>query len=321
MRHLPTVNDPNVLVGTETSDDAAVYQLNNEQALVVTLDYFTPIVDTPYEFGQIAAANSLSDLYAMGARPLMALNIVGFPASSSDLTFDILREILQGGADKARDAEIFIIGGHTIDDDEPKYGLVGIGEVAPGKVVRNTGAQIGDRLVLTKPIGTGIISTAIKQGVAPDAVVSRGVETMSLLNHGASEAMMSIGVHAATDVTGFGLLGHLREMTRGSRVGAKVSHAKVPVIEGVWELACEERIPGGTHANRDFLGDALVWDDGIPETKRLILCDAQTSGGLLMAVAPEKCATLLAALQRPDVLVAADIGEVVPDGEGRIQIV
>ncbi len=317
---MPVVDDSKVLVGTETADDAAVYQLNEDQAFVVTLDYFTPVVDSPYEFGQVAAANSLSDIYAMGARPLMALNVVGFPANSPDLPYDILREILQGGADKAREAGIFIVGGHTIDDDEPKYGLVLVGEVHPTKVIRNTGAQVGDRLILTKPIGTGIISTGVKNDVASAEVAQRAIDIMAHLNRGASEAMISVGVRAATDVTGFGLLGHLREMTRASKVGARIKLSEVPVIEGVWELAHEDYIPGGSYANMEYIEDSIMWDDAISEVEKLVLCDAQTSGGLLMAVSPDRCDALLTALQRPDVLIAANIGEIIPDEQGRIWI-
>lgn len=318
---MPFVEDARVLVGTETSDDAAVYQLNEEQAIVVTLDYFTPVVDTPYEFGQIAAANSLSDVYAMGARPLVALNVVGFPAKSPELPYDILREILKGGADKAREAGIFIAGGHTVDDDEPKYGLVTVGEVHPQKVVRNTGAQVGDHLILTKPIGTGIVSTAIKNGVASDDVTQRAISTMGLLNKGASEALMSVGAHAATDVTGFGLLGHLHEMTASSKVGACINFSAVPIIEGVMPLAEEDYIPGGSYANMEFLGDAIRWEDSLSEPERLILCDAQTSGGLLMSVPPDRADAMIQALQRPGVLVAADIGEIVSNTDGHIRVV
>ena len=314
------VDDLRVLVGTETADDAAVYQLNEAQALVITLDYFTPVVDTPYEFGQVAAANSLSDIYAMGARPLVALNVVGFPAKSPELGYDVLREILRGGSDKACEAGIFVVGGHTIDDDEPKYGLGVVGEVRPDRVVRNIGAQVGDWLILTKPIGTGIIATAIKNQVASEAQISLAFQAMAHLNRSASDAMTQVGAHAATDVTGFGLLGHLHEMTASSQVGARVVLSRVPILEGVWELAREDYVPGGSYANMEFLGDAVAWDEPLSEVERVVLCDAQTSGGLLMAVSPGKAPMMLDALEQSDVLVAAEIGEIIEDPSGRIHV-
>ncbi len=309
--------DPNVLVGANTSDDAAVYRLSADQALVATLDYFTPIVDDPYQFGQIAVANSLSDVYAMGGRPIFGLNIAGFPKDT--LPIEVLSEILRGGADVAKEAGIAIIGGHTIDDPEPKYGMVAIGLVHPDRIVTNVGAQPGDKLILTKPLGSGIISTAIKRELASRPMIDEVVHVMTTLNRAASEAMVEVGVHAGTDVTGFGLLGHLKSMLADGGIGARIVASAVPLIEGVRELAEENVIPGGTRRNFSHINPVVEWPADMPEWERLIYCDAQTSGGLLMAVAPDKVDAMLKALQRPGVLCAAVIGEVVA-GEG-IQLV
>ena len=235
------VSHPDLLVGNDTGDDAAVYRLDNNTAIVVTVDFFTPITDDPYEFGSVAAANSLSDVYAMGGKPLVALNIVGFPAN---LAVDMLGDVLKGGYDKANEAGCLIVGGHTVDDEEPKYGLSVVGLVEPGKEISNANAQPGDILVLTKPIGTGIIATGAKAGTTPDTVMQRAVATMSELNKGASEAMMHVGVNACTDITGFGLMGHLRSMVRGSDVGAHVRVADVPVLPGTWDLLEKGTVPG-----------------------------------------------------------------------------
>jgi selenide,water dikinase len=285
--------------------------------LVQTVDYFTPIVDDPYQFGQIAAANSLSDIYAMGARPLFALNLVGFPAS---LPLDILTDILCGGADKAREAGIAIVGGHTIDDPEPKYGLVVTGVVEPDRVYTNAAAQVGDVLFLTKPLGIGIISTAIKRDLASPDLIQRAVEVMATLNAAAAEAMATVGAHACTDVTGFGLLGHLHEMTAGSGVGAVVRLSQVPVLPEVWALAEQGVVPGGTRRNREFLEKEVLWDEALTPAQQIVLCDAQTSGGLLIAVPPERAATLREALRAAGTLAAAEIGTIVDDPTSRIQV-
>jgi len=314
---LPPIDDPNVLIGTDTADDATVYRFGDDLALVQTVDYFTPIVDDPYQFGQIAAANSLSDIYAMGARPLFALNLVGFPAS---LPLDLLTEILRGGADKAREAGIAIVGGHTIDDPEPKYGLVVTGVVEPDRVYTNAAAQVGDVLILTKPLGLGIVSAAIKRGLASDALIDRAVAVMSTLNRAAAEAMVQVGAHACTDITGFGLLGHLHEMTTASGVGAVIRLGPVPVLDEAWTLAAQGLVPGGTVANRDFLRDAVVWDAAISPAQQWILCDAQTSGGLLIAVPPGKATALREALRAAGALASAEIGTIVEDPTGRIQV-
>jgi len=318
LRHLPPIADPNVLVGTETADDAAVYRLGDELALVLTVDYFTPIVDDPYAFGQIAAANALSDVYAMGGRPVAMLSIAGFPRDRLPLA--LLGEILRGGAEKGQEAGVSVVGGHTIDDQEPKIGYAVVGLVHPGKVWKNVGARVGDRLVLTKPIGTGIISTAIKKGEAPPRAVEAATRTMAALNRDAAEAVAEVGAHAVTDVTGFGLLGHLREVTAGSKVRARVRAGRVPVLPEVRELAAAGFVPGGTKRNARAVRGVVQWDPGIDETTRTVLVDAQTSGGLLIATGRGEA--LLAALRARGLAEAALIGEIVEeDPLGGIQVV
>lgn len=314
MRGLPPVTDPRVIIGANTADDAAVYKLDEGTALVQTVDFFTPVVDDPYIFGLVAAANSLSDIYAMGARPIFALNIVAFPVN--DLPLEVMGRILKGGSDKAHEAGIHIVGGHSIEDKEPKYGLVVTGLVAPDKVVSNAGARPGDTLLLTKPIGTGIISTALKRGLAGESSVSEAIRVMSALNRAASEAMVECGVNACTDVTGFGLLGHLNEMLQASGVGAVVRQEDVPIIDGVRELAAQGVVPGGTRRNMDYANEFVVWPEGVTETEKLILCDAQTSGGLLISAPPERAQALLDTLKDKKGLKAAAIGEVVKRGDG-----
>ena len=293
MKHLPPVAHPNLLVGADTGDDAAVYRMDDDTALIQTVDFFPPIVDDPYSFGQIAVANALSDVYAMGGKPLTALNVVGFPAR---LPKDILGRILVGGSDKAREAGVLIVGGHTVDDEEPKYGLAVTGVVRPGSEVTNAGAMAGDVLVLTKPLGTGIITTAGKQGAADADTLARAVEVMGALNKAASEAMVSVGANACVDVTGFGFLGHLRGMTRASGVSARVSLGALPFIEGAVALAESGVAPGGTHRNLQSLEGDVSWDGAISDVEKILLADAQTSGGLLISVRPNKTAALLAAL-------------------------
>lgn len=309
MRLLPTPTDPAVLVGTSTSDDAAAYRLSDTVALVSTLDYFTPIVDEPRAFGAIAAANALSDVYAMGAEPLFALNIVGF--ARDKLPRSTLVEILLGGAEKAAEAGICIIGGHTIDDPEPKYGLAVTGTVHPDRIVRNVGARPGDAIFLTKPLGTGVLSTGIKRRLVNQPEIDEAIALMATLNKGAAYAMREVGANAATDVTGFGLLGHLSEMTLGSGVGAVIHSDAVPVLSAAKELARRQVVPGGTRSNQQWLAPHVVWDEDIDLVTRVLLCDAQTSGGLLIAVPSENADTLAAALQRQHVPVVARIGEIV----------
>jgi selenide, water dikinase len=307
-----------VLVDAGTGDDAAVYRLADDRALVATVDFFTPIVDDPYDFGRIAAANALSDIYAMGARPRFALNLIAFPRSL--LHTGILEEIVRGGGDVALEAGIAVIGGHSIDDAEPKFGMCVIGEAVPSLVVRNSGARVGDVLVLTKPIGTGVIATAIKGGTAPDDVVRAAVDAMTTLNRGAAEAMLRVGVSAATDVTGFGLPGHLRNMLRASGVAAEVEAGAVPLLPGVAELAADGCIPGGTRRNLEDLADDALWDDSLTELQRLLLCDAQTSGGLLISVPADRADALCAALRDEQTPVAVVIGRITDGLPGRIRI-
>ena len=310
LRQLPQVNDPNILVGTNTADDAAVYKVNDSLAIVQSVDYFTPVVDDPYTFGLITAANSLSDLYAMGAQPLFALNIVGFP--SKKLSMDVLAEILKGGAAKAAEAGISVIGGHTIDDPEPKYGMVVTAVINPAQVVTNAGAKVGDRLVLTKPLGLGIITTAMKKGLVSPEVIAEAIEVMSTLNKAAAEAMVKVGVNACTDITGFGFLGHLHEMAKASHLGAKISLADVPVIPETWNLMNNKQgvVPGGSQRNLEFLREDLIINPGISEVDLTVLSDAQTSGGLLISVTEEKLPNLLQELKEAGVQTIALVGTI-----------
>jgi selenide,water dikinase len=316
---LPAVTDPNVLVGSATADDAAVYRLSDELALVLTTDFFTPIVDSPYDFGRVAAANALSDVYAMGGRPIAALNLVGFPDAT--LEPSVLGEILRGGADKAREAGIDIVGGHTIKSDEPIYGLAVTGVVHPGRVVTNAGARPGDVLVLTKPLGLGIVTTAAKQDQDSHGAIGRAIELMATLNRAACGAMLEVGVHAATDVTGFGLLGHLRNVTRASGVSATLGLDQVPVLEEAWTYVRAGIAPGGSHANLRYLADSVTYEDGVDAAAQLVLCDAQTSGGLLMAVAPERAQPLIEALKRVGTPCAAIVGRIDEGTAGTARVV
>lgn len=316
LRHLIPFHDPAVLVDSSTADDAAVYRIDSDRALVTTVDFFTPIVDDPFDFGRIAAANALSDIYAMGARPLFALNIVAFPRDLLDQ--GILGEIVRGGGEVAHAAGVAIVGGHSIDDAEPKYGLAVVGEVDPKRVIRNSTAQPGDQIVLTKPIGTGIISTAIKRGAAPDSVIGKAVESMVTLNEGAAHAMVEVGVNAATDLTGYGILGHLHEMARASRVGVRLFEGAIPILPGAYELSEAGFIPGGTRRNERDISPYVRWSSEVAESRRALLFDAQTSGGLLIAVPPERLDSLLSALEESGAPTASLIGEVVPGEPGKI---
>jgi selenide,water dikinase len=305
---LSSNEDPNLLVGSSTSDDAAVYRLNDDLALVQTVDYFTPVVDDPYTFGQIAAANALSDIYAMGAKPLLALNIIGFPIKL--LPLEIMVEILKGGADKVKEAGAIVAGGHTIEDNEPKYGLAITGLIHPGRVIKNAGAHPGDVLILTKPLGTGIINTAVKGKLADEPTRLAAVEVMTALNNRAAGIMFSLGVSACTDITGFGLLGHLYEMLLASGVGSRLYLEDVPVLEQVRNLAEIGLIPGGAYRNLEYLEGWLRWDEDIDDTDRLILTDPQTSGGLLMAVSGKRADEAVSAL-RAEGVVGVKIGEII----------
>ena len=304
-----------MLVGTE--DDAGVYQLSDELAMVQTVDFFTPVVDDPYDFGAIAAANALSDIYAMGAKPLTALNLVAFP---KDGPLEVLGEIMRGGADKAREAGVVVIGGHSIDDKEPKYGMAVTGIVHPKKMVLKSGARPGDALILTKPLGIGIISSAIKAGRASNEMITAATRNMMTLNKPASDSMVEVGVRGATDITGFGLLGHLHEMLHRSCVSGRIRLSAVPVIPGVGELA-KLGVPGGTRANLKYVSEKMSWAEGIAEEEKLILADAQTSGGLLIAVAPKKLNALMAGLAARGVETRAVIGEVVPREAGTVSVI
>jgi selenide, water dikinase len=301
-------HDPNVLVGFDTADDAGVYQITPELALVQTVDFFTPIVDDPYTFGQIAAANSLSDVYAMGGRPLSALTMVCFPDGGD---VKVLEEMLGGGLSKMVEANCTVIGGHSIRDDEIKLGYAVTGTVHPGRVLTNSGAKAGDRLIFTKAIGTGVISTAIKRGHADEAWVRGAVHAMTTLNKAAAEVVVSGGtVHAMTDVTGFGLIGHVREVARGSGVSVRLFASKVPLLEGALECVRRGDIPGGLKANRGFAEGCVEYADDVPEDVRTLLYDPQTAGGLLISVVEADGARLLNELQKAGV-AAAEIGEVV----------
>ena len=299
-------------------DDAAVVRLSAERALVLTTDFFTPIVDDAYAFGQIAAANALSDVYAMGGRPLWCLNLVGWPRDK--LPLDLLGEVLKGGAETAARAGAAIVGGHSIDDPEPKYGLVVVGEVHPDRITTNAGARAGDRLVLTKPIGTGIVATALKKGAAPADAVAAAVASMTALNDGAAEAAREAGVRAATDVSGFGLLGHLNEMLVASGVAAEIWAGAVPRLVGVRRLAEAGHIAGGTRRNLQAARQTTEFDPALDEVERLILADAQTSGGLLLAVAADSAPALASSLVSRKSLAAAIIGTVTAGAPGTIAV-
>ncbi len=310
VRDLPGTPDERLLVGSDTADDAAVFALTDDLALVLTLDFFTPIVDDPYDFGRIAAANALSDVYAMGGRPVAAMNIVAFPLER--LGGDVLREILRGGADVAAAAGATIVGGHSIDDPEPKYGLAVTGTVHPDELISNAGAEPGDVLVLTKPLGVGAVATARKRGRRDDELLARAVTTMTTLNDEASAAARAAGAHAMTDVTGFGLLGHLHSLGLASGVAASVDADAVPAIEGALELLDGgEGVSGGSARNRDYAETFSSFAPDVPEARRRLVCDATTSGGLLVAVAPDRAGEV----------PGARVGELVAGEPGAIDVV
>ncbi len=313
------MDHPNLLVGIEQVDDAGVYKLMDEVALVQTVDFFTPIVDDPYAFGQIATANALSDIYAMGGTPITALNLVAFPIKNLDI--EVLRDILRGGLDKMREAEVVLVGGHSIEDQELKYGLAVTGLIRPDEVITNIGAKVGDRIIITKPLGTGIINTAQKGGVASAEVVQRAVEVMATLNRKAAEVMRDFQVHACTDVTGFGLLGHLCEMLGEGEIGIKVYTGTVPVLPGAEEYARMGLVPGGTHRNKEFYMPKVDGAKDVPPYLLDILFDAQTSGGLLISARSRDIEELLNSLRGAGVKDASIIAEVVAEPEGRLQLV
>ncbi len=307
---LPRIADPNVLVGFGTSDDAGVYQLREDLAIVSTVDFFTPIVDDPLQFGRIAACNALSDVYAMGATPVCALNLVAF--SIEQIGADVLAEILRGGAQIAAEAGVAIVGGHSIDDAEPKYGMAVTGVVHPAELLTNAGGRPGDALVLTKPLGAGAVTTAVKRGL--QAPLAEAIAVMGTLNRDAGVAVRAVDVHGLTDVTGFGLLGHLHELALASGLAAEISADAVPVIDGVLALLAdpdEGSVAGGTRRNRAHAQAFASFADSVDQARRWLVCDAMTSGGLLAAVAP----------QEAEGLPGAQIGRLVPGPPGQITVV
>ena len=318
LHHLNKFDDPNILIGFNSIDDAGVYKLTDDLALVQTVDFFPPIVDDPYDFGAVACANSLSDVYAMGGKPISALNLVGFP--SNKLPLKVLEEILKGGADKAKEAGVSIIGGHTIKTKEPLYGLSVTGVVHPQKIIKNSGAEKGDLLILTKPLGSGIITTALKQGKTNEELEGKVTGIMAALNKSACEAMVEVGIKAATDITGFGLLGHLWEVCSSSGVGAEIYLSRIPTIKEVWDLAAQKCIPGGTLANLKFSEDKVVWEERIDQVAKFVLADAQTSGGLLIFCPQDKKDKLLELLKNKKVLASNVIGETVEDKRCKIKV-
>lgn len=315
LRQLPIPQDARLLVGPHTGDDAAVYLLDEETALIVTVDFFTPVVDDPYTFGQIAAANALSDVYAMGGRPLLCLNLVGFPTC---LPVEVLGEILRGGSDKVAEAGAILAGGHTLEDDEPKYGLAAVGLVHPEGLWRNSTARPGDVLILTKPLGTGVINTAAKVDMAPPDAMAAAVDLMRTLNAAACHALRDVRVNACTDVTGFGLLGHAAEMAEASGVTLVLRAEAIPVLEGARELGAMGMFPGGAYRNRDWVKGRLA-AGGVDDTDLLILCDPQTSGGLLAAVPGDQVELALARLGERGV-PGRVIGEAVPRRDALLAI-
>lgn len=314
----PGVKDANLMVGLETSDDAGVYKLNEDTALIQTVDYFTPVVDDPYDFGQIAAANALSDVYAMGGKPLTAMNIIGFPTGKLELS--VMAEILKGGSDKIHEAGAILVGGHSVQDNEPKYGLSITGIAHPDKILTNANAQVGDKLILTKPLGVGIITTAIKGGLAKSEIIAQVVAVMKTLNKAAAEIMADFAVNSCTDISGFGLLGHAGEMAKASKVGLKIYAHTVPVLPAAWEYVALGLISSGTRKNLKFVSPQTEFPKNMSEETKLILADAITSGGLLMAVPEIQASSLVAALQNKGVGYAAIVGEVIADQQYKIYV-
>ncbi len=317
MCHLPILEDKNLIVGLGTSDDAAVYKINDEQAIVLTMDFFTPVVDDPHIFGMVAAANSLSDIYAMGGRPAVAMNIVCFPAK---LPLDIMRGILQGGADKVMEAGAVLAGGHSVEDEEPKYGLSVMGLVHPEKIFTNTGAKPGDILILTKPLGTGILNTAIKADIISEQGKKEAINTMVYLNKDASQAAQEVGIKGCTDITGFGFLGHAFEMAQGSDVSLEIWAAEVPIIKESIEFAQMGIIPAGAYNNRAFYGKSIRFSPDVKEEIADIMFDPQTSGGLLIAVPEGRANKLMELLKANNKTPFQMIGRVKPPGEYLIEV-
>jgi selenide,water dikinase len=317
MRDLPLIQDPNLLTGFEHAEDAGVYKLSADLAIVQTVDFFTPTVDDPFVFGQIAAVNALNDIYAMGAKPLTAMNIVCFPVKTIDIS--VLREVLRGGLDKMREAGVLLVGGHSVEDNEIKYGLSVTGIIHPDKVLFNHGARAGDKLIMTKPLGTGIISTAIKAQEASPEQLTQAVSSMIRLNKKASEIMVAEGdIHACTDITGFGFLGHACEMIEGSDVGLNIKSASVPVFEGVRKLLETGFVPGGLYRNKKFRISQIEAADTCPPWLLDIFFDPQTAGGLFFSLSGNKAQNLVAKMRSAGISDATVVGEVVKDHPGKI---
>jgi selenide,water dikinase len=311
------MTDPNLLVGMDKPDDAGVYRISDDLALILTLDFFTPVVDDPYLFGQIAVTNALSDVYAMGGKPLVAMNIICFP---QDGDVSILQEILRGGYDKMAEAGVLLVGGHSVDDSEIKYGLSVTGTVHPDKILKNIGSQPGDKLILTKPVGTGIISTAIKADLADAAVENKVASYMNTLNKIPAELMSGFDVHACTDVTGFGLLGHACEMIEGSDVGMTIHAVQVPVIQEALEFAAMGLIPAGAYRNEKYRQSLVDIQGDVSDDIMKILSDPQTSGGLLISLSPDQADKLLGMLHDAGIPEAAIMGEITPGPADRILV-
>ena len=315
---LPLVDDPNLLVGLERGDDAAVYRLNDELAIIQTIDFITPIVDDPYTFGQIAAANALRDVYTMGGKPLTAMNVVCFPIKTQ--TISVLSEILRGGFDKLREAGVALVGGHSVEDNELKYGLSVTGVVHPARIITKEGAEIGDKLILTKPLGTGLVSTALKGGLAGEEAVGRITSSMITLNRRASELMLEAGVHACTDITGYGLLGHACGMIEDGQLGMELHVGAIPLFPEAKEFAQMGLAPAGTHRNREFRLNMIEQAYEMGDEMWSILFDPQTSGGLLISVPGKEAEALLQNLHRNGIEDAAIIGAVIGKPKGIIVI-
>ncbi len=315
---LPQMSDPNLIRGLASPDDAGVYKLSDDLAIIQTIDFFTPIVDDPYTFGQIAAANALSDVYAMGGKPLTAMNVVCFPVKTLEIS--ILKDVLRGGVDKILEAGVLLVGGHSIEDNELKYGLSVTGTVHPEHLVTNSGATKGDKLILTKPLGTGIISTAVKKKAASEAVAGEVARTMASLNRKASELMQEVGAHACTDITGFGLIGHATQIAQNSEIAVVISSGSIPLLPGAEEFAKRGLCPGGLQRNREFYSGTVVFEKQVPDHIQDILFDAQTSGGLLISVASSKANRLLEKLLQAGVKDAAIIGEVIGEPKGMVTV-
>lgn len=309
--------DPNLLAGFSANDDAAVYRLSDDKAAVLSVDFFAPVVDDPHSYGYIAAANALSDIYAVGGVPALALNIACFPRT---LDTAVTREILRGGADATTDARALIVGGHTVEDDEPKYGMAVVGFMEPGRQIGHDGAQPGDQVILTKPIGSGVVTTALKSGAASKEEVEVATAVMKSLNGGASSAMMAAGANACTDISGYGLIGHLLNIAETSQVTIEIEASQIPVMDGAYRLATEGFVSGGTNRNLEDAEPWVSWDSSVDELTRLLLCDAQTSGGLAIVMPPSAAATLDQQLRRRGV-EAWTIGHVVPTQERAISVV